>query len=127
MRGRQRLELAQLDVTTRAEVDAIKKERDLALKHQLRQNPKSFQVTLQLGQPKAGVSSACLIQDPWTLHYAAAQGEMSRLELLLERYRERSEGDMLVVRALMEQRDRDTGRTALHFASRAAKVRREIF
>lgn len=63
-----------------------------------------------------------LLKDPWGLHYAASQGEMDRLQLLLDRYRDRSDGDELVVRVLMDKRDRDSGRTALHFAARAAKV-----
>jgi ankyrin repeat protein len=46
---------------------------------------------------------------------------MERLHGFVKLWRDTAEGDDMVVRALCEQRDPDTGRTALHFAARGAQ------
>ena len=52
-------------------------------------------------------------QNPWCLHYAANYGDMERLGQLVAAMKEEAAGDHMVVRALADERDLDSGRTAL--------------
>jgi hypothetical protein len=96
------LERAQVRGTIRSEVIETRRQRDVKLKAQYRNNEKSF-------------------EDPFSLHYAARFGDMGRLNKLVGVWKEEANGDPVVVRALAEVRDVDSGRTALHFASRGAQ------
>lgn len=102
MRERHALERAQVRGKVRADVTETRRQRDVLLKAQYRANEKSF-------------------EDPFSLHYAARFGDMKRLNKLVTLWKEEAHGDAIVVRALAEVRDIDSGRTALHFASRGAQ------
>lgn len=51
--------------------------------------------------------------DPFSLHFAAIHGEMTRLEVLMERK---------AIAMNIDKRDPDSGWTALHFAARSGHV-----
>lgn len=59
LKGRQRLELARLDVESHHELSSLKHQKELAVKQQLRSNTKSFQVPFEYPH------SFCLNPDGW--------------------------------------------------------------
>ena len=77
-----------------SEVLELKRQMAVKVKAQFRANEKSY-------------------QNPWCLHYAANYGDMERLGQLVAAMKEEAAGDHMVVRALADERDLDSGRTAL--------------
>lgn len=102
-RERHAAEKGTMDTSMKQELHESRRRRDIAVKNQLRRNHKTF-------------------EDPWGLHYAAAMGEMDRLEVLIERARVEAEDDPTVLRVALDVRDMDSGRTALQFAAKNARV-----
>ena len=104
MREKQMVERARVRARVGGEVARIKTQRDAAVKTQYRANDKSY-------------------EDPFCLHYACRFGDVARVEKLVALWAREAEGDPLVVRALAEQRDPDTGRSPLHFAALGGQER----
>ena len=88
--GRMRTAEAELAVANEHRVRSLQSQKDSEMKIMRRKNKKSS-------------------NGPFTIHYAASNGEMDRLEVMLSRDK---------VRQDIDARDPDSGWTALHFASR---------
>ena len=83
-----------MNVEVQKAIDKMKAEKDTNLKGVRRSNKRSS-------------------DDPFSLHFAAIHGEMTRLEVLLERK---------AIALNIDKRDPDSGWTALHFAARSGHV-----
>ncbi|GMH61338.1 hypothetical protein TL16_g03234 [Triparma laevis f. inornata] len=85
---------ASLNVEVQKAISKMKAEKDTDLKGVRRNNKRSS-------------------DDPFSLHFAAIHGEMTRLEVLMERK---------AIAMNIDKRDPDSGWTALHFAARSGHV-----
>jgi len=95
MTERQQKEEAELVVGNQLQLQNLMKEKDKEVKFLRRKNDRSS-------------------DDPFAIHYAAVNGELSRLDVLLARPKILNNIDL---------RDSDSGWTALHFASRSGHVK----
>ena len=95
MTERQQKEEAELVVGNQLQLQNLMKEKDKEVKFLRRKNERSS-------------------DDPFAIHYAAVNGELSRLDVLLARPKILNNIDL---------RDSDSGWTALHFASRSGHVK----
>ena len=94
VKGRLATERAALDVAQGKELTKLRAAKDKDVKFQKRSNERSS-------------------DEPFGLHYAAMHGEVERLDALVARPK---------VAANIDQRDPDSGWTALHFAARGGHV-----
>jgi ankyrin repeat protein len=94
VKGKIQSERAKFEVAQQKNLDRMIAEKDRDIKFQKRNNDRSS-------------------DEPFSIHYAATNGEVSRLEVMLTRRK---------VLANIDVRDPDSGWTALHFAARGGHV-----